>query len=99
MPSFGEQLPLRDGRWYILFDVGAGAGTSAAAEAIGETGTGVTTAFDAEPSAEPAGAEPGAGAGPGAAPPAGHGLMAAAYYPPRLSDLTAQPVDARAKQD
>ncbi|HKB29248.1 MAG TPA: CDP-glycerol glycerophosphotransferase family protein [Streptosporangiaceae bacterium] len=98
MPSFGEQLPLRDGRWYILFDVGAGAGTSAAAEAIGETGTGVTTAFDAEPSAEPAGAEPGAGAGPGAAPASGDGLMAAAYDPARLADVTEQPVDAGAKE-
>ncbi len=51
MPSFGYELPLRDGRWRILFDVGAAAGGGTAAQA-GEQG-----AFAAGTSSGPAGVE------------------------------------------
>ncbi len=91
MPSFGDQLPLRDGRWRILFEAATGAGTRAATETSAEACTGASTG---------SGAEPGTPALPGNAPggTADGELMAACYDPVRLADVTEEPVDIGAKE-
>ncbi len=85
MPSFGDQLPLRDGRWYLLFEGGAGASAPVAAE------TAETRAEASSPDSEPETA-----ARPGDA--LATGFIAARYDPARLADVTEEPVDIGAKE-
>jgi len=48
MPSFGDELPLRDGRWYILFEGGTGAGARAVDDSIAQEVPGPADGTDAE---------------------------------------------------
>jgi CDP-glycerol glycerophosphotransferase len=113
MPSFGEEFPLRDGRWYVLFEGASEAGAPVVDDAMTRAIPGPADAADSEPGmGEPttgelpgdAFAEAGPAGGeravdvPGVDVPGGAGVAAIRYDPARLADVTEAPVAVGAKE-